>query len=336
MKRIVVRQFGDADELQMVEEPTPEPGPGQVLVRVTSVGLNHADLMARRGQYRIASGEPPFTPGLEAGGVIHTVGPGVSAARIGERVIVGVDAPRQGGGGTYADHYVCQARQAIPAPAALPDDQLGCVWLPFLTAWGCLVWRQNLQPGAIVALPAASSAVAIAAGQIVRHLGGVAIGLTTSPGKVEQLQAMPGCAYDHIVVTAGKGGAWGRDLKALTDGHGIDVFFDPVAAGEYLDTEIKCLAPHGVIWVYGLLGEIGPVDVTPLIRKHAAIRGWAVGELAQAGPSAFTPGYRHILDGFADGTYTQELHRTFPLSQAAEAHRYMERGTHVGKMALIP
>jgi NADPH:quinone reductase-like Zn-dependent oxidoreductase len=84
MKRVVVRQFGDVDQLDVLDEPTPQPGRGQVLVRLTSIGMNHADLMARRGEYRLSSGDPPFTPGLEGGGVIEAVGADVSDPRSGD------------------------------------------------------------------------------------------------------------------------------------------------------------------------------------------------------------------------------------------------------------
>lgn len=342
MKRIVVRQFGDVDQMHVVQEPTPRPGRGQVLVRLTSIGMNHADLMARRGEYRLSSGDPPFTPGLEGGGVIEAVGEAVGERRAGQRVVLSPDAPRlaAGGlGGTYRSHYLCAAGQTFIAPDPLPDDQLGAVWLPYLTAWGCLVWKQNLQPGQRVALPAASSSVALAAAQIVKARGATAIGLTTSEDKRRRIEALETARYDRIVVTRDAAGAdrpWHRDLRTLTDDHGIDVFFDPVAAGDYLNTEIRCLAPHGVVWVYGLLGEPGVVDVTPLIRKHAAIRGWVLNELVGEGGDAAARGCRWILDRFADGTFRQHVDRAFRLDDVREAHACMERGRHVGKLVLVP
>ncbi|MCC7146077.1 MAG: zinc-binding dehydrogenase [Phycisphaeraceae bacterium] len=348
MKKVLVEQFGGIEQLKLVDQPLPQPGPGQVRVKLTSIGMNHADLMARRGEYRIASGDPPFTPGLEGGGVIEAVGPQVGDRAVGQRVILSPDAPRLAasggeksglGGGTYRTHYLCPAAQTMLAPPAIPDDQLGALWLPYLTAWGCLVWKQNLKPGQIVALPAASSSVALAAAQIARALGAKTIGLTTSPQKRDTIMALPSCAFDQIITTRESDGAdrpWYKDLKAATDGRGVDVFFDPVAAGAYLDSEIRCLAPHGTVWVYGLLGKPGVVNVTPLIRLHAAIRGWAVAEIVAAGPQAFAPACRAILDGFADGRFKQELGGRYPLAEVGRAHEEMERGRHIGKLVLIP
>lgn len=346
MRQVIVESFGGPEVLELRESPTPTPGEGQVLVRLTSIGMNHADLMGRRGEYKLSTGDPPFTPGLEGGGVIEAVGPGVAEDRVGRRVTLSPDAPRLGngrddsGGGTYRSHYVCADDEALAVPDAVPDDQLGALWLPYLTAWGALVWKAKIKAGQVVACPAASSSTALAAAQVAKHHGCTTIGLTTSPGKTEQLAAH----FDHVVVTHGRDEntkertmrKWHREIKTLTDGKGVDVFFDPVAAGEYLGSEIRCLAQRGTVVVYGLLGQPGNVDVTPLIRKHASIVGYINDELSADGADAWKAGVRHILDGFASGAYRQTLAATFALSDVREAHEAMQRGDHVGKMVLLP
>jgi len=341
-----VEQFGGPEMLMVRDVALTEPGPGQVVVRLTSIGMNHADLLARQGLYKIASGEPPFTPGLEGGGVIDAVGAGVDSARLGHRVILSPAATRRaadGFGGTYRSHYLANADMAMPAPDAISDEQLGALWLSYLTAWGCLVLRQNIEPGQIVALPAASSCVALAAAQIVKQHGAMAIGLTSREQKVQTLRELDACAFDHIVVTheesdgqRGEMTKWHRQIKEITEGRGVDVFLDPVAAGAYLNTEILCLAPGGTIWVYGLLGKADVVDVVPLIRKSGAIRGWMVAELVAEGPQAWEPGCRHILDGFTAGHYRQHIDTVFNLSDARQAHVTMEKGQHVGKLVIVP
>ncbi|MBZ0255859.1 zinc-dependent alcohol dehydrogenase family protein [bacterium] len=341
MKRVVVDAFGGIEQLRVVEEPTPQPGAGEVCIALTSIGMNHADLMARRGEYRLMSGEPPFTPGLEGGGVIDAVGEGVDAGRTGERVILSASAPRSKGDGlhgTYRSHYTIAEQEVITAPSAISDIELGTLWLTYLTAWGCLVWKQNIQSGQSVAVPAASSGVGLAASQIIRQQGAVAIGMTTRHAKAEQLAQMPDAMFDHLVVTKtpdGQEADWRKQVKELTDGKGVDVFFDPVASGKFLETEIRCLAKGGVIWVYGLLGEIGPVDVTPLIMKQAAIRGWLLYEVL-ADAEAAQRGYHEILDGFASGAFKQRIAQTFSLDEVRKAHEVMERGDHIGKFVLAP
>ena len=129
---------------------------------------------------------------------------------------------------------------------------------------------------------------------------------------------------------------WHREMRQITEDRGIDVFFDPVAAGAYLGSEVKSLANHGTVWIYGLLGGSGEADLTPLIRKSAAIRGFAVTELIQAGEAAWRPGCEHILQNLADGTYHQHVDQVFKLSDVRQAHEAMEKGGHVGKLVLRP
>ncbi len=335
MKIVQVEKFGGPEVLRVIEQPTPEPGDDQVRVRITSIGMNHADLMARRGEYKLASGDPPFIPGLEAGGVIEALGPHVNPRHLGKRVILAPDIPRAAqGGGTYRSHILCPVSMTIPAPDEIPDDQLGAIWLSYLTAWGCLVWKQRIGAGDVIALPAASSSVALAAAQIAKDNGATTIGLTSHKDKIKALQKLPTARYDYLV--ASHDIDWPGQIKDLTDGRGVDVFFDPVGAGSYLDSEIRCLARRGVIWIYGLLGEPDVVDVSPLIRKQGAIRGWLLYDLVEAGPAALQDACTHVLDGFRRGIFEQAIARRFALDDVQEAHAYMERGEHIGKLVLTP
>lgn len=339
MKRAIVTAFGGTDTLKITEEPTPAPGPGEACVALSCIGMNHADLMARRGEYRLMSGEPPFTPGIEGGGTVEAVGDGVTSVKPGDRVVLGAGAPRaaEGLNGTYRSHYITREDQLVKAPDALPDEQLGALWLTYLTAWGCLVWRQRIGDGQVAAIPAASSGVGLAAAQIAKAAGARVIGLTTSADKIEQLKALPESDFDHIVLTRQNGASteWHREIKDLTDGRGADVFFDPVASGDFLNREIRSLASGGAIWVYGLLGKPDTVDVSPLIRKRAAIRGWLLYELIED-EAALQQGYRDILDGFSVGRFRQRIDKAFPLDDVKAAHEYMERGGHIGKLILKP
>jgi NADPH2:quinone reductase len=335
VQKVVVNSFGDLGQLAVVELPDPQPDAGEVVVRLTSIGLNNADLMARRGEYKLISGNPPFTPGLEGGGTIVAVGQGVTDRQPGQRVILTLDAPasRGQGQGTYQSHFVVKAEKTVLAPDALPDEVLGGLWLPFLTAWGCLMWKQNLQPGQTVLITAASSSVGLAASQVVKHYGATAIGTTTNPDKVVQLQAMPEARYDDIIVTKDNPN-WYRQAKKLTGGKGFNVIFDAIAAGEFLNTEIRLLAPKGTLWIYGLLGQPDAVNVHPLIRKMASLRGWLLNEMAGSGVEKGA--YQHVMDRVADGTYQLPIAAKFPLAEVHQAQAMMEAGKHMGKIILQP
>ena len=336
MKQVVVTAFGSVEHLQIQTVAARRPGPNEVVVDLTSIGMNQADLMARRGEYRLSSGEPPFTPGIEGGGVIAEVGKAVVDRYVGQRVILKLGAPA--GIGTYRSQFVAPAADTVAVPDGVDDALIGALWLPFLTAWGALVWRQNVQPGQIVLLSAASSSVAIAASQIIKQRGGITIGTTTSPSKVEALQALSAAQYDHIVITSNTAQPWWRTVKQIAQAQGkqsgVDVIFDPVAAGDFLHHEIRLLAKGGTLWIYGLLGNPGTVDVSPLIRKDAAIRGWLLNSIA--GTPAEAEAYAHILENVAAGTYQMPIAGTFSLDQVHAAQTAMEKGTHIGKFVLRP
>lgn len=350
MHKVEVRQFGGPEVLDLVEAPTPEPGDGQVLVRVTSIGLNHADLMGRGGKYKFSTGEPPFVPGIEAGGVIESVGEGVEASRIGERVILAPALPRAidgPHGGTYRSHIAIDANLALPAPDAIPDDQLGAVWLPYLTAWGCLAWKDKRlypdSPPSAVGIPAASSSVGLAAAQVAKALGNTTIGLTSSPAKSDTIQALRTARFDHLVVTHDRDDngdrvmrPWHRAIKQVTDGRGVDLYFDPVAAGEYLSAEARSIARGGRIYIYGLLGAPGPVDLSPMIIRNASLHGWVLDQIVSAGEQHWRPACDAILERFTDGTFSQHIAKTYPLKEVRHAHREMEKGEHIGKLVLVP
>lgn len=335
MYKVIVQAFGSFEQLAVVDCPDPVPAPEEVVVALTSIGMNNAELMARRGEYRLISGNPPFTPGLEGGGRIVAVGSAVCDRTIGQRVILSLDAPasKGQGEGTYQSHYVVRPHQAILAPEGIPDELLGALWLPYLTAWGCLIWRQALQPGQTVLIPGASSSVAIAAAQVVKHYGGIAIGTTTQAEKLAQLQAMPEATYDHLILTRGDQ-TWYRAARKLTGGKGFDVIFDPVAAGEFLNTEIRLLAQGGTLWIYGLLGQPDIVNVHPLIRKMASLRGWLLNELA--GSPVEQQAYQHVMERVAEGTYSLPIAAKFSLHDVRQAQALMEQGQHIGKLILIP
>jgi len=341
MKKIVVTAFGGVENLRIEDAQTPQIAADEVLVDLMSVGMNQADLMARRGDYRLSSGAPPFTPGIEGGGVISAIGSAVKNRQVGQRVILSLGAPQRNGvgNGTYCSQFVAAEDETILVPDDIEDGLIGALWLPFLTAWGALIWRQNVQPGDVVMLPAASSSVAIAASQIIKNRGGITIGTTTSPQKVDALWSLSAAQYDHLIVTTQDStDPWWKTVKkiARTEGQnkGVDVIFDPVAAGDFLHHEIRLLAQGGTLWAYGLLGQTGHIDISPLIRKDAAIRGWLLNVIA--GTPAESEAYTHILENVANGTYQLPIASEFALEEVQAAHTAMEQGTHIGKYVLRP
>jgi NADPH:quinone reductase len=143
---------------------------------------------------------------------------------------------------------------------------------------------------------------------------------------------MPEAQYDRIILTDNP--QWWREVRQLTAGKGVNVIFDPIAAGKFLDLEIRLIADGGTIWIYGLLGKPDVVDVTPLIRKGAAIRGWLINELSDTDREFAA--YQHVLDGFVNGIYQLPVAAKFSLRDVRRAHEEMEKGNHIGKLILVP
>ena len=337
MQQVIVSAFGGPENLRVKTVDPTQPKATEVAIRLTSVGLNQADLMARRGEYRLSSGEPPFTPGIEGGGIITAIGSQVTNRKIGQRVILTISAPDKAG--TYRSQFVTAAANTVVVPDEIPDNLIGALWLPFATAWGALVWQQNLQPGQTLMLQRLAVAWRSQPAKLPNLWVATVIGTTTSPEKVEALQRLSAAKYDHIVVTSANPAAdeaepWWKQIKKITGGKGVDVIFDPVAAGDFLHHEIRLLAKGGTLWVYGLLGTLGTVDVSPLIRKDAAIRGWLLNALVDT--PAELVAYQHILEKLAAGVYQLPIAKTFSLSRVREAHEAMESGSHIGKYVLTP
>jgi NADPH:quinone reductase-like Zn-dependent oxidoreductase len=225
----------------------------------------------------------------------------------------------------------------ILAPDGVPDDHLGALWLAYLTAWGCLAWKQELQAGQMVLMTAASSPVAWAAAQVARSRGAVTIGVSTSPTKVDLIRARRDHPYDHLVSSRdaeGQSRAWTNEVRRIAGAGGVHCVFDPVAAGGHMDQLMKVLGQRGTIWIYGLLGEIGPVNLFPLIRKWASIRGWLLGELVETGPVQVA--MEETLARVASGEWRLPIAGTYPLDRVREAHEVMAKAAHLGKLILVP
>jgi NADPH:quinone reductase-like Zn-dependent oxidoreductase len=219
----------------------------------------------------------------------------------------------------------------------VPEDHLGALWLAYLTAWGCIAWKQEIRTGEAVLITAASSPVAWAAAQIARSRGALTIGVTTSPAKATAMQGMPGNPYDHLIASRdgeGQPRAWTNEVRRLTGTAGVRCVFDPVGAGAHMDQLIKVLGQGGTIWIYGLLGEVGPVNLFPLIRKWASIRGWLLGELVEQGP--LREGMEETLARVATGEWRLPIAASFPLGEVRRAHEVMATAKHLGKLILVP
>lgn len=326
MRAALITRPGGPEVLEIRDVPRPEPGAGEVLVRVHATALNRADLLQREGRYPAPPGWPPDIPGMEVAGEVAARGPGALLWKVGDRVFGIV------GGGAYAEFVVTHERALAPIPPRLTWTDAAAVPEAFITAHDALVIQAALRPAERVLIHAVGSGVGLAALQIVRAAGGVAYGDARTPEKIDRARSL-GLA-DGLVV--------GDDVAELphraahwTHGAGMDVVLDLVG-GPYLPASIGAAAPRGRILLVGTMaGREAPFPLGIVLGKRLTI----IGTVLRARPleerilatRAFAAQVVPLLER---GTVRPVVDRVFPLAAIAEAHRYLESNATFGKVVI--
>jgi NADPH:quinone reductase-like Zn-dependent oxidoreductase len=313
-----------------------------VLVRVRAAGVNHVDIDIRNGLSGL-EGRFPHVPGVDAAGEVAAVGPGVTAWRPGDRVaphfvlscgacanclrglenicarfdILGATV-----WGSYADHLKVGAHHLVRLPDGLGFDDAVSVHVPFATAWEALISVGGLAPGDTVLINAAGSGVGSAGVQVAKLAGARVIASAGSEAKLRQAALLGAdCGINY------RERALGEAVLALTEGRGVDCALDMVGGDTFRQT-IAALAPGGRLVTVGAHGgEVVPVDLIELFRKHASIHGCGRSTRAIAAK---------VLALAAAGRFRPVIHRRFALSAAAEAHKLLESRQVFGRLVLNP
>lgn len=327
MPKIVrFHQTGAADVLKLEDLPVTEPGDGEVRLKVETVGLNRAEVMFRQGQY-LESPQFPSRIGYEAAGVIDAVGPGVRDIKVGDRVST-IPSFSMGQYGVYGESAIVPATAVAAYPDSLSPVEGTAIWMQYLTAFGALVEYGKISKGDHVVITAASSSVGLAAIQITRAAGAVAIATTRGEAKKSQLLA---AGADQVIVTNQENLV--ERVMALTSGNGARIIFDPVA-GPGLEELAEAAAAGGIIFEYGALSpEPTPFPLFPVLGKGLSIRGYTLFEIVRD-PDKLGRGKQYVYDGLKSGALQPLIDKTFPLEAIVEAHRYMESNQQLGKIVV--
>jgi NADPH2:quinone reductase len=312
MRAVTIRD----GSLPVEEHPDPEPGHGQVLVRVRGSGLNGADILQRKGGYPAPRGEPQDIPGLELAGEVAATGPGVRRFADGDRVMAVV------GGGAQAELAVVHERAAMPVPEALDWAQAGGLPEVFTTAHDALFSQAELRPGEHLLVHGAAGGVGTAAVQ----LGRVAGARVTATVRREELRSGVEALGARVIPPDG------------FEEHGpYDVILELVGAG-HLAENFASLARRGRIVVIGV-GGTGPkaeISLLDLMQKHARIHGSTLRPRPLEEKAAATRLVeREVLPHFESGEITVPVAETFPLDQAEEAYDRFAAGGKLGKIVLL-
>jgi NADPH:quinone reductase len=324
MRAIVITRPGAPDVLQLRDVPRPDPGAGQVRVRVHATAVNRADLIQRVGRYPAPAGVPADIPGLEYAGVVDAVGAGVTRWRDGDRVMGLV------GGGSYAEYVVVHQDEALAVPGDLSLDEAAAVPEAFITAHDALFTQARLHSGEALLIHAVGSGVGTAALQLAKAAGATVIGTQRSPWKLERATSL---GLD-VAILADAGGFVQPVLDA-TGGVGVDCVLDLVG-GPYVGESLRALRTRGRIMLVGLVaGAREELDLRLLLQKRASITGTVLRarsleekvEVARA----FT---RDVLPLLASRTVRPVVDETFALEDAPRAHALVEANRNFGKVLL--
>ncbi|MGW5352356.1 NADPH:quinone oxidoreductase family protein [Streptomyces sp. NPDC004031] len=326
MKAWRVHSNGEPREVMRLDDvPEPEPGPGEVLLRVRAAGVNFPDALLCRGEYQIRP-PLPFTPGVELCGEIAALGPGVTGLAEGDRVISTAALP----GGAFAAYAVVPAAGVLPAPEALDDPAAAVLHIGYQTGWFGLHRRAALRPGETLLVHAAAGGVGSAAVQLGKAAGAYVIGVV---GGEEKASAARTLGADLVVDRHTED--FVAAVKEATGGRGADVVYDPVGGDAYTRST-KCVAFEGRIVVVGFAG--GTVQ-TPAL-SHALVKNYSIlglhwGLYATRDPESVRAAHTELTALAAAGT-VRPLVASRPLSDAPSAVQSVADGRTVGRLALVP
>lgn len=343
MKVAWFHKFGGPEVLVHEEAPKPAPKPGEALVRVRAVGINHVDLDHRAGTSRIPLTFPHIL-GREFAGEVAGLNGDAQGFKEGDRVWVtcripcgrcelclagrdnlcvkegyfGLDIP-----GGYAEYVAVPIANLNALPAHVHYEDAAAAQIAFGTAWHVLVNRGFLQAGQTVLIQAAGSGIGSAAVQVAKLAGAAMIIATaSSEKKLEQAKALGATDLINYI-----GAKFADKVMTLTGGRGVDVVMEHIG-GEIFTESLKCLARGGIIVTVGAhAGEVVPFDIIPFFRRELRLAG---------SKNASVLELRKVMGLVADGKLKPVIHRALPLAQAAEAHRVVDSRDFFGKVILLP
>jgi len=320
---IRIHATGGPEVLRWEEVAVGAPAPGEARVRHAAVGLNFIDTYHRSGLYPIPL---PAVLGMEGAGVVEAVGPGVTEVAVGDRV-----AYAGGPVGAYARERLIPAHRLVPLPDSIDDVQAAGMMLKGLTAHYLVRRTYRVKPGDTVLVHAAAGGVGLLLCQWAKHLGATVIGTVSSDEKAAHARAA-GC--DHPIVTSRED--FVVTVRDLTGGRGVPVVYDSIGRDTW-DGSLDCLAPLGLMVSYG--NASGPVPpISPLVLS-------AKGSLFLTRPTlmTYTAARADLLTAAAElfevagaGALRVEVRQTYPLAEAARAHRDLEARRTVGSSVLLP
>ena len=326
MRAVEITSFGGPEVLRLGERPVPQPGAGELLIRVAASGINRPDVLQRMGHYAPPSGTSDLL-GLEVAGVVES-GDAAAMAEAGIRVGDRVCALVAGGG--YAQWCVAPVVQCLPVPDGFSDVEAASLPETFFTVWSNVFDRGHLQAGESLLVQGGTSGIGVTAVQLARAFGATVIATAGSDEKCAaclQLGAHEAINYKTQDFVA--------EANRITQGKGVDVVLDMVA-GDYVAREVQCLAEDGRIVIIAVQGGIkSDFNAGLVLRRRLTITGSTLRPRSVAFKGAIARALReHVWPLLVAGRVRPVIHGTFAGAEAAKAHALMESNQHIGKIVL--
>ncbi len=325
MRHVAVSGAGGPEVMHVATSgPVPQPGPGEVLIRVLAAGVNRPDVLQRQGAYPPPHGASPLL-GLEVAGDIAQLGEGVTGWRVGDRVC----ALANGGG--YAEYCAVPAGQCLPWPDGYDAVRAAALPETYFTVWANLFEGGRLRAGEAALVHGGTSGIGTTAIQLAHERGAR---VYATAGSAEKVAACLRLGADGAVNY--KEADFAESVRQWTDGRGMDVVLDMVGAS-YFARNLRCLAMDGRLVLIAFLGgaKLDALDLTPIMTRRLHVTGSTMRPRTAAQKAEIADALRReVWPVLNAGRCGPVIHEIFPLSRAADAHRLMENGAHIGKIVL--
>ena len=322
MRAILTRKLAGTAGLELVELPAPEPGACHVRLLVEAAGINFADALMLEGRYQERP-SLPFVPGLEAAGTIDAVGVGVSGLVPGQRVLALLDH------GGFAEQAVARADDVIVLPDELDAVTAAGFAIAYGTAFGALAWRAGLARGEVLLVHGAAGGVGLTAVECGKAMGATVIATARGSARTGVAAAH---GADHVIDSDAADLV--EQVKALTQGRGVDVVFDPIG-GSLFDASLRCLAWEGRIVVIGFTsGTIPQIPANILLVKNIAALGFYWGSYRRHDPERMRAGFRQLFDWCRKGVIRPRISEVVTLADTPAAIDRLRRRETTGKLVV--
>jgi NADPH2:quinone reductase len=321
MKRIEITATGGPEVMQLVDTDIGAPGPGQLRIRHTAIGVNFIDTYHRSGLYPMAL---PSGLGVEAAGLVEAAGEGVTHVKPGDRIVYFTNAP-----GAYATHRLLDARWAVKLPNSISDEQAAALWLKACTVESLVERCAHVKAGDTVLVQAAAGGVGVLLCQWLKSVGATVIGTVGSPEKRAIAEA---AGADHVLTYADVPAR----VRDLTAGEGVSVVIDGVGKTSF-EPSLDSLRRRGLMISYGnASGAVGQVDFAILARKGSLFATRPTLFDYYATPADFAAGTAAVFAKIEAGVLKAHIGQTFPLAEAVRCHQALEARQTIGSSLLVP